>query len=62
VLAIRHDALLQTTEAIREGKIAAVKGLGGFHFMVDARNDVAVRHLRERNIGKKNLGDDVPFS
>ena len=43
-----HDALLAAAKAIREGKIAAVKGLGGFHLMVNARDDDAVRRLRER--------------
>jgi hydrogenase maturation protein HypF len=42
------DALLATAQAIREGKIAAVKGIGGFHLMADARNDAAVKRLRER--------------
>ncbi|MBC8204727.1 carbamoyltransferase HypF [bacterium] len=45
-IAARHDALLQTVEALRKGKIAAVKGLGGFHLMVDAGNDDAVNRLR----------------
>ncbi|MDH5682626.1 MAG: carbamoyltransferase HypF, partial [Spirochaetota bacterium] len=31
-----------------EGKIVAIKGLGGFHIAVDAGNDMAVRRLRER--------------
>jgi hydrogenase maturation protein HypF len=42
------DALLAAAKAIRDGKIVGVKGLGGFHLMVDARDDGAVRRLRER--------------
>ena len=48
VIAERHDSLLQAVEMIRAGKIVAVKGLGGFHLMVDARNDEALRRLRKR--------------
>lgn len=47
-LAKQHEALLRAAEAIREGRIVAVKGLGGFHLVVDARNDAAVRRLRVR--------------
>ncbi len=39
-------ALRAAVTAIRDGKIVAVKGIGGFHLMVDARNDDAVRRLR----------------
>ena len=43
----RHEALLET-DAIRRGLIAAVKGLGGFHLIADARNEDAVQTLRAR--------------
>jgi hydrogenase maturation protein HypF len=48
VLARRGAALDGAAEALREGKIVGVKGLGGFHLMVDARDEEAVRRLRER--------------
>jgi len=41
-------ALKGAVEAIRSGRIVAVKGVGGFHLLVDATNDGAVRKLRER--------------
>ncbi len=47
-LATHHDALLAGADAVRQGKIVAVKGLGGFHLIVDGRNEVAVQQLRQR--------------
>ncbi|HVJ04576.1 MAG TPA: carbamoyltransferase HypF [Candidatus Saccharimonadales bacterium] len=48
VLARREFALKEAAEAVRQGKIVGVKGLGGFHLMADARNEETVRRLRER--------------
>src|ERR1017187_10200809 len=41
-LTLGDDALQRTAAAIRDGMIVAVKGLGGFHLMVDAANEAAV--------------------
>jgi hydrogenase maturation protein HypF len=43
----RDEAIRQTARTIHDGAIVAVKGLGGFHLMVDARSDQAVKRLRE---------------
>lgn len=48
IVAERDEALLQAVQAIRSGAITAVKGLGGFHLIVDATNGEAVRTLRQR--------------
>lgn len=42
------EALHQTIMALRRGCIVAVKGLGGFHLMVDASQGEAIARLRER--------------
>jgi hydrogenase maturation protein HypF len=47
-LARKHDALLGAAAAVRAGQIVAVKGLGGFHLLADARNEEAVQRLRTR--------------
>jgi hydrogenase maturation protein HypF len=42
------DPIGRATDLLSEGRIVAVKGLGGFHLAVDASNDGAVLRLRER--------------
>lgn len=44
----RDDALQRAAQAVRDGRILALKGLGGFHLICDARNTDAVAELRRR--------------
>jgi len=48
VLALRTEALGEAVRALAAGRIIAVKGIGGFHLMVDACNASAVKRLRRR--------------
>jgi hydrogenase maturation protein HypF len=48
VTAVGGAAVAAAASAIAAGRIVAVKGLGGFHHLVDARDDGAGRRLRER--------------
>ena len=44
----KHPAIEETAKAIEEGKIVALKGLGGFHIIADASNNKSVLSLRNR--------------
>jgi hydrogenase maturation protein HypF len=43
-----RDALLRAAASIVAGEVVAVKGLGGFHLVVDAASDHAIAALRQR--------------
>ncbi len=55
--AMGEDALQATRQYLADGKIIAIKGLGGYHLACDAKNEVAVSTLRNR---KKR--SDKPFA
>ena len=48
VVATHDKALMQAVDALRKGKIIALKGLGGFHLVADAGNEDTVQLLRTR--------------
>ena len=45
-----EEILQKIGELLNHGKIIAIKGLGGFHIMCDARNEAAVSRLRKLKI------------
>jgi hydrogenase maturation protein HypF len=42
------SALRQAVTAINDGKVVAIKGVGGYHLVCDAASDAAVQRLRAR--------------
>ena len=42
------DPVAEARKLLKQGKIVAIKGLGGFHLAVDATNNEAVKRLRQR--------------
>ncbi len=54
---VQDDPISDARQLLTEGKILAVKGLGGFHLACDATNSAAVSELRSRK-----LRVDKPFA
>ncbi|HTB13349.1 MAG TPA: carbamoyltransferase HypF [Bryobacteraceae bacterium] len=54
---ITENAIAKAADLLNQGAILAIKGLGGYHLACDARNDAAVRSLRERKFRK-----ETPFA
>jgi hydrogenase maturation protein HypF len=54
---VSGDPIEKTLEFLKNGQIAAIKGLGGFHLACDAKNQDAVSSLRSRK-----FREDKPFA
>jgi len=57
-LSVGDTALSGTEELVRDGKIVAIKGIGGFQLIADARNTETVRRLRKA----KGRPGEKPFA
>ncbi len=53
----KDETITTTAQMLRNGKIVAIKGIGGFHLAVDALNEEAVKILRQRK-----QRDNKPFA
>jgi hydrogenase maturation protein HypF len=47
-LAATEEALEQAAKLVESGGILALKGIGGYHLVCDARNEIAIDTLRQR--------------
>ncbi|WP_371371991.1 carbamoyltransferase HypF [Sporomusa aerivorans] len=52
-----QDPPAMAARLIAQGSILAIKGLGGYHLAVNARDEAAVAHLRQRKVR-----EDKPFA
>lgn len=57
IICEQKNAITESVKLIRQGKIVALKGLGGFQLIVNAYDDDAVQRLRERK-----HRDEKPFA
>jgi hydrogenase maturation protein HypF len=57
IISSDHEAISSAADFVRNGSILALKGIGGFHLIADARNDNAVRTLRHRK-----MREEKPFA
>lgn len=46
------EAIRQCAVLLRQGKIVAIKGIGGYHLALDAADNAALEALRRRKIAK----------
>jgi len=46
ISSIPKEIYTQTAKFIKDGKIVAIKGIGGFHIVCDASNEVVIKRLR----------------
>lgn len=56
-----EDVIKQTSKEINDGKVIAVKGIGGVHLVCLANNDEIILKLRERKGERKNKPFAVMF-
>ncbi|MBN2150837.1 MAG: carbamoyltransferase HypF [Candidatus Lokiarchaeota archaeon] len=53
VLSRELDAIKQAARKLKEGRIIAMKGIGGVHLVCDSSSDRALVHLRDRKGGRR---------
>ena len=59
------EVIVEAQRLLKEGKLLAIKGLGGFHLACDAQNHDAVRKLRDRkrrSLKNERRGSNKPFA